>query len=295
MHDVVIVGGSAAGLSAALVLGRFRRRVLVCDTNRPRNAVATAAHGFLTQDGTPPAEILRLGREQLRPYESVELRNSEIVKINSIADGFELMALDGATYQAKRVLLATGLKDELPAIAGLADYWGKGIYHCPYCHGWEARDLAIVAIGNADAMSHLGLLLRVLSDRITVVIQGESLSDAQQEDLTARGITIHHAPVVGIEGNGDGVTGVRLQDGTLLPCEAIFVRTIFQQHSPLAEEAGCAMNEHGFVIADDFGRTSVEGIYAAGDMNTMMQQLIIAAASGAKAAAGINMDMTFGH
>lgn len=294
MYDVIIVGGSAAGLNAALVLGRFRRRVLVCDTQRPRNAVATAAHGFLTQDGTPPSEILRLGREQLRPYGTVELQTTEIVTITPLSEGFELVAKDGTHYQSRRVLLATGLKDELPPIAGLAEYWGKSVYHCPYCHGWEARDQAIVLIGNADAVHHLGLLLHALSDTISVVIQDESssLSEAQATALTQRGITIYHDAVVAVEGNSENVTGVRLKSEHLIPCQSIFVRTQIQQHSPLTHQAGCAMNENGFVTVDDFGRTSVEGIYAAGDMSTMMQQLIIAAASGAKAAAGINMDIT---
>lgn len=296
MYDVIIVGGSAAGLNAALVLGRFRRRVLVCDTKRPRNAVATAAHGFLTQDGTPPAEILRLGREQLCPYESVELQTAEIVTITPFSEGFELVAKDGTVYQSRRVLLATGLTDELPPIAGLAEYWGKSVYHCPYCHGWEARDQAIVLIGNAEAVHHLGLLLHVLSDTISVVIQDQSssLSEAQATALTERGITIYYDAVVDVEGNGEHVTGVRLQSGAVIPCQSIFVRTTLRQHSPLAHQAGCTINENGFIPVDDFGRTSVEGIYAAGDMTSMMQQLIIAAASGAKAAAGINMDITFG-
>lgn len=295
MYDVIIVGGSAAGLNAALVLGRFRRRVLVCDTQRPRNAAATAAHGFLTQDGTPPSEILRIGREQLRPYETVELQTTEILTITPLSEGFELVAKDGTPYRSRRVLLATGLKDELPPIAGLSDYWGKGVYHCPYCHGWEARDQSIVAIGNADVVHHLGLLLRALSDTVSVVVQEESssLSKSQQQTLTEHGITIHPSAVVAIEGNHEHITGVRLQNGDFIPCTAVFVRTLIQQHSPLAHQAGCAMNENGFVTADDFGRTSVEGVYAAGDMTTMMQQLIMAAASGAKAAAGINMDITF--
>lgn len=294
MYDVVIIGGSAAGLNAALVLGRFRRSVLVCDTNLPRNAVATAAHGFLTQDGTPPSEILRIGREQLRPYESVELRTSEIVELRAITDGFELVARDGTVYLARRVLLATGIRDTLPSVDGLATYWGKGVYHCPYCHGWEVREQPIVAIGTAEVVVHLGMLLHALSNQVAVcVYEGPALTDEQEEKLKRKGIVSYHGAIQRVEGSEEGVTGIRLENGELIPCHAIFTRTELSQHSTLAEQIGCAMDGNGRVTVDMLGRTSVQGVYAAGDMTAWMQQLIVAAASGATAAAGINTDIAF--
>ncbi len=295
MYDVVIVGGSAAGLSAALVLGRFRRRVLMCDSQRPRNAVATEAHGFLTRDGTPPAEILRIGREQLRPYESVELRTTEITTIQKSANGFELTTSDGNRIEAQRVLLATGIRDELPAIPGLSDYWGKGVQLCPYCHGWEVRDQPIVIIGNAETVYHLGLLLNVVSSQVTVCIsERDALPDVHHATLRERGVRVVQESIKGIEGNQDGVTGVRLVTDELIPCHAIFVRSIQHQHSPLAHQIGCDIDVNGRVVIDMLGRTSVKGIYAAGDMADPLHQILHAAASGAKAAAGMNTDMVFG-
>lgn len=294
MYDIVIVGGSAAGLSAALVLGRFRRRVLVCDSQRPRNAVATEAHGFFTRDGTPPAELLRIGREQLRPYETVELRNTEITAIRQSADGFELTTHDGSHIEAQRVLLATGIRDELPAIPGLSDFWGNGVHLCPYCHGWEVRDQPVVIMGNAETVYHLGLLLNVVSDRVVACVsEGEPLPDSQRGTLEARGVRVVESAITAVEGNREGITGVRLADGESIACHNIFVRSIQHQHSPLAQQIGCEIDANGRVVIDMLGRTSVKGIYAAGDMADPMHQILHAAASGAKAAAGINMDMVF--
>lgn len=296
MYDVLIVGGGAAALSAALVLGRFRRRVLICDHQRPRNAVATAAHGFLTRDGMPPSELLRIGREQLEPYDTVEYRVTEIVQLKRLvgSDGFEAIDRSGAVYHARHVLLATGVRDELPPIPGLADYWGKAVHHCPYCHGWEVRDQSIIVIGDGETLSHLAPLLKVLSPAVSACLYGEpGLTAAQLERLRQQEVTVHDSRVAAVEGDGQSLHGVRLENGQLIPCQAIFVRPKQQPHSPFAGDLGCATDEHGFVTVDPLGRTSVPGVYAAGDITSRMQQLIMAAAAGATAAAGINSDMVF--
>lgn len=296
MYDVIIVGGGAAALSAALVLGRFRRQVLICDHQRPRNAVASAAHGFLTRDGTPPFELLRIGREQLQPYDTVKYRTTEVVQLKALddGDGFEAVDSHGAVYHARRVLLATGVRDELPPIPGLAEYWGKAVYHCPYCHGWEVRDQSIVVIGNGETVSHLAPLLKVLSPAVSACLYGESgLTDAQLEQLRQHKVTVHDSRVEAVEGDEQALHGVRLENGQFIPCQAIFVRPNQNPHSPFAGDLGCATDEHGFVKVDPLGRTSVPGVYAAGDITSRMQQLITAAAAGATAAAGINSDMVF--
>ncbi len=295
MYDVIIVGGSAAGLSAALVLGRFRRRVLICDHQKPRNAPAEAAHNFFTRDGTPPAELLRIGWEQLRPYATVEHCLAEVVSMTAVANGFALQTSDGTVLQSRRVLLATGVRDELPPIPGLADYWGKGgVYHCPYCHGWEVRDQKIVIIGNGEVVSHLAALLSTLSTDISACLYGDPPPTPEQlGKLQQMGVMVHEAGIEAIEGNSGHVQGIRLGDGRLLPCQAIFVGTKPQQHSPLAREIGCQFTEQGYVQVDMLGRTSVPNVYAAGDMVTPFHQVIMAAATGTAAGSGINADIVF--
>lgn len=293
MYDVIIVGGSAAGLSAALILGRFRRQVLICDHQKPRNAPADAAHNFFTRDGTPPAELLQIGREQLRPYPTVQYCAAEVVSLKPIADGFDVQTAEGTVFQGRRVLLATGVRDELPAIPGLADYWGKGgVHHCPYCHGWEVRDQKIVIIGNGAVVSHLAALLSALSTDIAACLYGEPSPTAEQlSQLQQMGVALYDTEIASIEGDSGHVRGVRLGDGRVIPCQAIFVGTKPQPHSSLAQDIGCLFDERGYVQVDELGRTSVPNFYAAGDMVTPFHQLVMAAASGTAAGSGINADI----
>jgi thioredoxin reductase len=295
MYDVIIVGGSAAGLSAALTLGRFRRHVLICDHQKPRNAPAEAAHNFFTRDGTPPAELLQIGREQLRPYPTVQHQTAEVIGLKPNAHGFDVQTADGAVWQSHRVLLATGVRDELPAIPGLADYWDKGgVHHCPYCHGWEVRDQKIVIIGNGEVIYHLATLLSALSTDISACLYGEpSPTAAQLSKLQQSDVTLYDTAIEAIIGDSDHVQGVRLGDGRFIPCQAIFVGTKPQPHSPLAHEIGCEFDERGYVQVDELGRTSVPNVYAAGDMVTPFHQLVMAAASGTAAASGVNTDIVF--
>ncbi len=295
MYDVIIIGGSAAGLSAALVLGRFRRQVLICDHQKPRNAPAEAAHNFFTRDGTPPAELLQIGLEQLRPYPTVQYRTAEVISLSATENGFDVKTADGAVWQSRRVLLATGVRDELPPIPGLADYWGKGgVHHCPYCHGWEVRDQKIVIIGNGEVIYHLAALLSALSSDISACVYGEpQLTPDQLHKLQQMGVTLYDTEIEAIEGDSRNVQGIRLQDGRLIPCQSIFAATKPQQHSLLAHEIGCKFDENGYVKVDILGRTSVPNVYAAGDMVTPFHQLIAAAASGTAAGSGINMDIVF--
>ncbi len=295
MYDVIIVGGSAAGLSAALILGRFRRNVLVCDHQKPRNAPAKKAHNFFTRDGTPPSELLRIGREQLQAYPTVEYRSTEIVQLTPTDTGFDVQSADGTVYQARRILLATGVRDELPPIPGLAEYWGSGVHHCPYCHGWEVRDQQIVIIGDGEVVSHLAPLLSSLSNDISAVVDnGAHLKSAQRTVLEQMGVTLYESPIESIVGNSDALNGIQLQDGRFVPCQAIFVRPEVHQHSSFASDIGCQADEHGFIKVDPLGRTSVANVYAAGDIVTPFHQIVAASASGATAAGGINTDIAFG-
>jgi thioredoxin reductase len=293
MFDVVIAGGGPAGLSAALVLGRMRRRVLVCDTGAPRNAPAHAAQSVFTRDGTPPAELLRIGREQLRPYDTVELRHVAVVSAQAGEGGFEVELADGAREQSRRLLLATGVVDELPAVEGMAELWGKGVYHCPYCHGWEVRDQPLAVFANGAAGVHVALLLSLLSTDIVICTNGPAdFSEEERRRLAARGIAVREEAVVRLEGTADSLERVIFATGEALPRRGLFVPPGQHQHSDLAVQLGCASTEEGFVQVDESGQTTVRGVYAAGDMITRMQQQVIhAAAAGARAAAAINGDL----
>ncbi len=295
MVDVIIVGGSAAGLSAAMVLGRFRRRVLILDQQKPRNAPAEAAHNFFTRDGTPPADLLQIGREQLRPYTTVEMHTAEVVGLTAAAHGFDVKTAVGDVWQSQRVLLATGVRDELPPIPGMADYWGKGgVHYCPYCHGWEVCDQKIVLIGDGEVLYHFAALLSALSSDISALVHGDTPpTPAQRQQLQQLGVPLYEGEIEAIAGESGHVAGVRLADGRFIPCQAIFVKPTVQQHTHLAREIGCDFDENGYVQVDMLGRTNVPKVYAAGDMVSPMHQLIVAAASGTVAGSGINMDITF--
>ncbi len=291
MYDAIIVGGSAAGLSAALILGRFRHRVLVCDSGTPRNAPADAVHGFFTREGTPPAELYQQGRDQLRPYETVEIVTATVTDITRSPNGFCVTSNEGTVYEGRTILLATGIQDELLPIPGMVEYWAHGIYHCPYCHGYEVRDQPIAVIGSGAVLHHVPQLLRLLSDDIVVCTRSEVCTAEERDMLENRNVQVYTQPISRILGDQNGVTGIEFTDGSILPRTAIFTRPDQHLRGAFIASLGCALTEQGFVQVDDFGRTTVKGVYAAGDIVTMMQQVLYAAASGARAAVGINLDL----
>ena len=293
MYDVIIVGGGAAGLSAALVLGRARRRVLVVDAGEPRNAPSTAAHGVFTRDGTPPSELLRIGREQLRPYGSVEYRLGEVTQAHDTGNGFAVgLAADGEE-RARKLLLATGVRDELPAIPGFRDLWGQGVYHCPYCHGWEARDLPLAVYANGAVAGHLAPLVRNWSADVVLLTDGPAeLADEDRARLAALDIPVREERVARLEGKRGRLDRVRFASGEALPRHGLFVRPAIRPNNALAEQLGCALTDGdpipGLIEVDAGNQTSIPGVYAAGDVTTPMQQVIVAAAAGATTAAWIN-------
>ena len=230
--NVIIVGGSAAGLSAALYLGRFRRDVLVIDGEKPANRFTHAAHGFFTRDGTPPAELIAIGRQQLQQYETVRLQKGNVQRIVRQNDQFTVTLADGSRYTAQKILLASGLKDTLPAVKGVEAFWGKSVFHCPYCDGWEQRDKPVAIYGNGEAAVHLAKLLRVLTADLVVCTDGRSTIEQPAADTFRKhGIQIIETPVECYEGQNGQIETIVFADGTRLARKAVFTRIQTAQHS----------------------------------------------------------------
>jgi thioredoxin reductase len=280
-HDVAVVGGGAAGLSAALVLGRARRRVVVIDAGAPRNAPAEHMQGFLSRDGLPPAELLRLGRAEVLRY-GVELVDDEVV---AAGPGFGLRLRSGREVTARHVLLTTGAADALPDIPGARERWGRDFLHCPYCHGWEVRDRAIGVLASAEH-AHL---LRQWTDDVVLFPHDVPLATADRAALEARGIAIADGPVQRLVVEDDALRAVELTDGRTVARDVLFVRPALRAHPDgPAAALGCDTGPDGLVLTDAEGRTSVPGVWAAGNATNPRAQVVTAAGEGSAAAIAIN-------
>jgi thioredoxin reductase len=294
-YDVLVVGGGAAGLSGALMLARARRSVAVIDAGEPRNAPATAVHGLLGLDGTPPSELLERGRAEVRGYGG-EVIPGEVATVARDDDGFAVALADGRTTRARRLLVATGLVDELPDIPGLRDRWGHDVVHCPYCHGWEVRDRAIGVLATGPRSVHQALLFRQWSDDVTYLTHtADGLSDDDAERMAARGIAVVEGEVASVEVVDDRLVGVRLRDGTLIDREVLAVSARMVARGGFLADLGLRPVEHaGFderIPADATGRTDVPGVWVAGNVTDLSAQVGAAAAGGAMAGAQINADL----
>ena len=287
-YDVVVVGGGAAGLSAALVLGRARRRVAVVDGAEPRNAPATHMHGYLSRDGMPPADLAAVGRDEASGY-GVEFIDGLVV---SIEPGFAITLADGETLEARRLLLATGATDELPPILGVRERWGKDFLHCPYCHGWEVRDQPLGVLGTSTGSVEHAQLIRQWTDDLIFFTHTHDLTDAEREQLEARDIRVVEGEVRELVVEQDQLRGVVLGDGRTVERAALFVRPeIRPRLGGLREQVGCETDELGFVRVDNAGRTSASGVWAAGNVADPRAQVITAAGEGSAAAISINADL----
>lgn len=288
-YDVVVSGGGAAGLSAALLLGRSRRRVLVSDTGKTRNAVAHESHSFFTRDGSTPAELVRIGREQLRPYETVEFRSVGVKTVKAQTKGFEILLEDGTQVSSRKILLATGVVDEMPEIEGFKELWGRSIFHCPFCHGWEVRDQPLALYGNGAVGFELAELLKGWSNDLVLCTDGAATFSVDEHRLLAKNqVTIREERIARVTGSNGQLENIVFANGETLARKAIFFRPKQHQHSDLAKQLGCEFTDFGTVKVDDVGQTSVAGVYAAGDMIHPMQQIAFAVSRGALSAIGIN-------
>jgi thioredoxin reductase len=293
MRDVVVVGGGAAGLSAALILARSRRRVTVVDAGAPRNAPAQAVHGLLALDGLSPRELLERGRDEVTRYGG-EIISAEVSDVSRTSTGFAVMTRDGAVLPARRLLVATGLVDELPDIAGLRQRWGRDVLHCPYCHGWEVRGRAIGVLATGSMSVHQALLFRQLSDDVRYFTHDQDLSGQDRVRLDALGIPVITGGVSRLEIVEDRLTGVRLDDDQVVPVETVAVATRMIARAEAFAGIGITATQHpmgSFIAADETGRTSVPGVWAAGNSTDLAAQVGAAAAAGARAGAQLNADL----
>jgi len=294
--DVVVIGGGAAGLSGALMLARARRSVLVVDAGTPRNAPAAGVHGLLGRDGTPPAELLDRGRAEVRSYGG-EIVRGEVETVERDGDRFAVRVAGGGTLRARRLLVTTGLVDELPDVPGLRERWGRDVVHCPYCHGWEVRDRAIGVLATGPMSVHQALLFRQWSADVTLFTHRAPAPDPEQaERLAARGIAVVTGEVAALEVAGDRLTGVRLADGTVIAREVVAVAPRMVARAGLLESLGLRAVEHPsgageHVPADPTGRTEVAGVWVAGNVTDLSAQVGTAAAAAAFAAAQINLEL----
>ncbi|HLZ63099.1 MAG TPA: bifunctional NAD(P)/FAD-dependent oxidoreductase/class I SAM-dependent methyltransferase [Ktedonosporobacter sp.] len=303
-YDVVVVGGGVAGLSGALALARSRRSVLVVDGGQPRNTPAAHLHNYLSRDGAPPSELLTIGRAEVAGYGG-QIISSNVVSIERLSsqDGrgvFHVALTNGGIVHARRLLVATGLIDELPNVPGVAERWGRDVLHCPYCHGWEVRDQAIGILATGPMAVHMALLFRQLSaDVILFQHTLTALSQEQAEQLAARGITIVEGEVAALEVHDDRLSGVRLRSGEFVPRQAVVVSPRFTARAGLLSTLGLGTTDlevagsvfGSYVPADANGATTVPGVWVAGNVTDLAGQLITSAAAGLKAGAMINADL----
>ncbi|WP_088286431.1 NAD(P)/FAD-dependent oxidoreductase [Kineosporia sp. A_224] len=295
--DVAVIGGGAAGLSAALVLTRARRQVVVIDGGRPRNAPAAHMQGFLGSDGLPPAALLAAGRAEVAGYGG-RLVDGEVVDLRAdraegthARPGFTIGLADGSTLQARRVLVTTGLRDDVPDIPGVRERWGRDLLHCPYCHGYEVRDQPLGVLGGGPGALAHAHLVRQWSDDVVYFADGRTLTADERQQLVARAVGIVDAPVTRLVVDDDRLTGVEVATGQVVPRAAVFVRPRFAPNDTLLTGLGCATRPDGWVVTDATGRTSVAGVWAAGNAVNPRAQVVTAAGEGSAAAIAVNNDL----
>ncbi|WP_337099231.1 NAD(P)/FAD-dependent oxidoreductase [Paenibacillus sp. YIM B09110] len=292
LMDVGIIGGGPAGLSAALVLGRARKTVVLIDEGRARNRVTHATHGYLTRDGIKPADFRKVAREEISAYPSVRFVDETATAVSGSDGRFMITTSQGAVYYVKKLLFAVGKRDLPVEINGLREVYGKSAFVCPYCDGWELRDQPLAIIAKGQGAHHLAKMLTGWTNQTVICSNGpDELSEEQREELNRHNVAVYSSPIGQIESNDGIVNQIRLEDGSIISCTGIFFAPKLAAGSKLPEMLGCNMTDSGTVVIDNFGKTSVAGVFSAGDAATEMYQAIAAASMGSLAAAVLNGEL----
>ena len=290
--DCAVIGGGPAGLNASLVLGRSRRKTVLFDENKPRNAVVSESHGFITRDGVDPQEFKRIGHEELAKYPDVEIHKQRVVRVYKEDGLFHLEAEDGAVFQAKRIILAMGFKEVLPDVDRVAEFYGKSLFSCPFCDGWEMRDKALVVISDNEAASHMVKVGSNWTEDLIYCTNGRQILSEEKRLLESRGIQVYEEKIRALNGVSGKLAEILFEDGRAVSREGGFITPEWTLASDIAASLGCKLNDRGGVESDAMKRTNIEGVYACGDVSLAgASQLIFAAAEGSMAAISINVAM----
>ncbi|SMC44935.1 NAD(P)/FAD-dependent oxidoreductase [Moheibacter sediminis] len=293
IYDVIIIGGSMAGLSAALTLGRSVRTVLVIDGGKPCNRFTPHSHNFLTQDGIVPNQILETAKSQILKYETVEFYDGEVQNVVKDTELFIVdLSSEGRFFHSKKVIFATGLKDNLADIQGLKDCWGISAIHCPYCHGYEFKQVKTGILANTEAAFHYAKLVGNLTDELSIFNNGISeFTNEQSEYLKLKGIQVIENKLIEVQHKDGFIKGVQLDNDQFIELNALYVRPDSEQSCKIPESLGCELNPNKLLVVDIFQKTNVEGIFACGDNSNMFRSVSAAVASGNMAGASVNMEL----
>lgn len=290
--DILIIGGSYAGLSAAMTLGRALRRVLIVDGGQPCNRQTPYSHNFITQDGSTPAEIANKAREQVLKYPGVNLLNDLVVKVTGTNNNFEARTSGGLIIKAKKLLFTTGIRDIFPDISGFAECWGISVIHCPYCHGYEYHGQRTGILMHGEPAFEFAKMIRNWTEKLTIFTNGKSdITDVQLALLQGKGVGVDDRTFREIAHSKGKVSKILFENGEEEMVDALYARLPFVQHTDLPENLGCELTEMGHIKTDDWKRTTIPGIYAAGDSTTPMRSVSNAVGTGTTAGAYINLDM----
>lgn len=292
MYDVIIAGGSYSGLSAALTLGRSLRRVLLIDSSLPCNRQTPYSHNFLTQDGVPPGTIGAIGRTQVNQYDSVKFQNGLVTAAAKKGNHFIVETNEGASFAARKLLFATGIRDLLPGIPGLAACWGISVLHCPYCHGYEVKGMKTGLLANGETAYPFSLLLANWTKDLTLFTNGKSTLTAEQSfHLQKQGIPVNESEISHLEEDNGNLKAIHFQNGQTETTGVLYTRPPFEQHCPVPEALGCLLTGGGFIRVDDQQRTTVPGVFASGDNCSSLRTVANAVASGTAAGMTINKEL----
>lgn len=292
-YDVIIIGGSYAGLSAAIALGRSLRKALIIDSGKPCNRYARHSHNFITHDGRPPAEIREAALKQVLRYDTVQLVADTVTDVSGTDGDFEVKTVSKQSYVSKKLIIATGVKDQFPDIVGFAECWGKSIVHCPYCHGYELRGKRTGIMANGEKAAHMAPLVKNLTDQVFVITNGKAeFTEEHRKSFDANGIEVIESKILSFHHNDGQLTTVDFEDSQSLDIDACYAAIPFEQTFYLHKQLGCELNEQGLMNTDMFQKTTIAGLYACGDNSSLLRAVSNAIATGNIAGAMVNNELS---